>query len=80
MDEWIDAFLHNIVWLRKHYQLSKKSMAKLLHISVATLNQIECGELPLGLTAEVTFYIYHCFGITVKDQFELRLGADKMDA
>ena len=26
----IDIFLHNITWLRKHYGLSKKEMAKKL--------------------------------------------------
>jgi len=42
----IENFLYNIAWLRKNNGISKKNMAKILKISVPTLNKIENGIHP----------------------------------
>ena len=67
--------LHNITWLRQHHRLSKKDMAKILGISVNTLNKIEKRELPAHLSVDILFRVHAAFGISPRDQFLLRLGA-----
>lgn len=70
----IEIFLHNVIWLRKHYGLSKKEMAKKLGISVWMLNKIEKGELPPRLAIDVLFCIYKEFGVFMSDIVTVRLG------
>ena len=70
----MDIFLQNIIWLRKHYGLSKKEMAKKLGIGIWTLNKIEKGELPPRLKIDVLFYIYKEFGISMSEMLSVRLG------
>lgn len=63
------ALLHNITWLRKKHNLSKKDMANLLQIGVGSLTKIEKGELPLRLSTEVIFRVSNIFGIAPEDLF-----------
>lgn len=72
----IEIFLHNVIWLRKHYGLSKKEMAKKLGISVWMLNKIERGELPSNLKIDVLFDIYKEFGVFMSDMLSVPLGSD----
>ena len=72
-----DIFFYNIVWLRKHYGLSKKEMAHKLHIGLWTLNKIERGELPPRLSCDVVFSAHRNFGIRCSDLFSRRLGSDE---
>ncbi len=69
-----ENFIHNVKWLRKHYCLSKKSMAMFLKIGVGSLNKIENGEIPPRLSVEILFNIYNHFGILPQDQLSRRLG------
>lgn len=69
----IEIFLHNVIWLRKHYGLSKKEMAKKLGISVWMLNKIERGELPSNLKIDVLFDIYKEFGVFMSDVLSVPL-------
>lgn len=73
----IEIFLYNIIWLRKHYGLSKKEMAKKLGISVWMLNKIERGELPPNLKIDVLFCIRKEFGVFMSDVLSVRLGCIK---
>ena len=73
----IDIFLQNIIWLRKHYGLSKKEMAKKLGISRWSLNKIERGELPSNLKIDVLFCIRKEFGVFMSDVLSVRLGCIK---
>lgn len=57
-------FFHNIRVLRKQHQLSKTKMAKILGISVSTLNKLENGEMPPRLNMSVFYRIHRHFGIT----------------
>ena len=45
-DAQMANLLYNVVWLRQHHGISKTKMAKLLGISVQTLNSLESGILP----------------------------------
>ena len=62
-----ENFIYNIIWLRKKHNLSKSKMAKLLGISVSSLNKLENGILPPRLGTEVIFLIQEQFHIHPKD-------------
>ena len=53
----------NIAILRRNARLSKKDMAKLLHISVHSLNEMERGRIPPRMSFEVLLHIHQHFGI-----------------
>jgi len=69
----IDTFTHNVVFLRKTNHISKKRMAKILGISIYSLNQIEKGLLPPKLSVEVLFKIRSYFHVSEKQQVEKKL-------
>ena len=73
----IDIFLYNVAWLRKHYGLSKKEMARKMGIGVGSLNKIEKGELPPGLKIDVLFNIYKEFGIFMSEVISVCLGSEE---
>lgn len=66
-DEQIKNFCANVKNLRKKYGLSKKEMAKILHIGVKSLTVIESGTLPVRLSANIVIQIYRSFGILPSD-------------
>lgn len=73
-EEW-GIFGENIAWLRKHHGISKKRMAQIMGIGVASLNKIEQGELPPRISANIFFHIHRHFNITPYDQLCKRLNA-----
>ncbi len=68
----LENLLYNIVWLRKHYNLSKNKMAKILGISVYSLNKIENGVFPPKLTVKIFENLQTHFNIHPKNIFERR--------
>ena len=66
-------FLHNIVWLRKHYGISKKRMAKMLGIGLCSLNKLEKGEIPPRMDVHIIFAVSKQFGISPAEQFSVYL-------
>ena len=64
-----EIWMKNVCFLRKITGLSKRKMATLMGIGVASLNKIERGEMPERLTVEVIFRIEKEFGIPSKYQF-----------
>lgn len=70
----VENMLHNITWLRKHYGISKKHMAKLLGIGIGSLNKIENGKMPPLLSAEIFLRIHDLFNIRPQDLISKRLG------
>ncbi len=62
-----DIFVKNIIWLRKHYRISKKRMADLLGIDTATLTKIERNELPDEVTVEIFIKAEKFFRIPIND-------------
>lgn len=73
----MEYFIHNVLWLRRHYGLSKKKMAEILGISLFMINKIENGQLPPTLEIDVLFRIHKAFGITMADILSIRLGSDE---
>ncbi len=70
-------FCENIKRLRKREKLSKKNMAKMLHIGVKTLTAIESGILPKSLDCSVLFYIDDNFNISASDMLASLIPLEK---
>ena len=66
----IRIFCENIKKIRENKKLSKREMAKLLGISVYSLNIIESGKVPHRLSIDIVYNINSSFGISPN---ELRL-------
>ena len=64
-------FCQNIRTLRERNHLSRRKMAKLLHITPKTLSLLERGTLPARTSATVIFHLSRAFGIPPKDLFVL---------
>ena len=62
-----DTFVRNIVWLRKHYKISKKRMAEILGVTTDTLTKIEHYEMPDEVTVEILIKAEKFFGILIYD-------------
>lgn len=70
----MEVFTHNIRWLRKKHDLSKRKMAELLGIGLWSLNRLERGQIPPRMTIEILFAVQKHFGISPSAQLESRLG------
>lgn len=68
----IANFLHNVALLREERGLSRRTMAKLLGISPATLVKMEAGILPPRLSVEVIFRVWKFFAMPPGEQFRRR--------
>lgn len=62
-DEVMKYLSHNILYLRKRHNITKKEMANLLRVSTKTLTKIEQGILPPRLSVEVLFKVQEQFGV-----------------
>lgn len=67
-------FCHNIKWLRNENEYSKSKMAKMLGISVKTLEKLENGEMPNKLSVKVISNVKYHFNLHPVEQFGKRLG------
>lgn len=74
LNDYYGILMYNVAWLRKQHGLSKKNMAKLLHISVKSLERIEHREMPPKLSIRIVSHIQNHFGIHPKDIVSIRLG------
>jgi len=72
-DREFKNFIYNLCKLRKLHKLPKCKMAKILGISVNTLNKIESGQFPERLGVEVLFRVWDYFGVEPKDQLKSKL-------
>ena len=59
----LENLICNIVFLRKHFGISRRRMAKLLGIGVTTLQKLKQGILPPRLGVDIFFHIQRNFGI-----------------
>ena len=66
-EDWI--FCENIRLLRRWAHLSKKEMAKRLHIGLHTLTLLEHHRIPARLSCNIFASIHREFGILPKDLF-----------
>lgn len=69
-----ENFLYNVAWLRQHYGISKRKMAKLLNISVWHICCMEKGKLPSKIDVSVLFIIQDHFDVSPKELLTRRLG------
>ena len=65
----METFINNIIRIRKKYGLSKKEMAKIMHIGVGSLSMLEKGEMPKRMSVDAVFYLSAYFGIRCSDWF-----------
>ena len=63
-EQELENFFHNIRWLRQKYGIPKKHMARLLKISVKTLNRLEGGKIPPLLSLNIYLHIQKDFGLS----------------
>ena len=68
-DKELRYLLNNIELIRKEKLLSKKSMAKILGVSVKTINKIEQGVFPPRLSVSVIFKLHNNFGVLPYELF-----------
>lgn len=68
-DKELRYLLNNIELIRKEKLLSKKSMAKILGVSVKTINKIEQGVFPPRLSVSVIFKLHKNFGVLPYELF-----------
>lgn len=67
--EEINNLIENIIYLRKKNNFSKKLMAEKLGVSTYSLNIIENGRIPDGVSVELLLNIEKEFGILPSQQF-----------
>lgn len=60
-------FLHNLLWLKNHYNFSKEKMAEILGISVEIWEEVELEKIPTNLTGDVFYKIKENFDINPSD-------------
>ena len=70
-EEMCANLTHNLNALRRQYGLTKKVMARLLGISLYSLNLLENGKIPSRLGVEILFRAHSCFGISIQDLFRI---------
>lgn len=74
MEKELQAFCTNMRNLRKVRGMTQKEMAQALHISIGYVRRIEQGDVPIGLTCDVFYYIHRVFGVypsqVVSEHFE----------
>ena len=75
-DEAIKYLSYNILCLRRTNNLTKKEMAKILGIGIASLNKIEQGILPPRLSVTILFKIQAHFGIPLSFQISKKVSLE----
>lgn len=68
-DNFWKNFVNNIVWLRKHHNLSEERMAEIMEIDVELLKKVEKGNGGDELSVDVVYKIYDFFGIAPNKLF-----------
>ena len=68
----IKIFSKNLKRIRNENKLSKKKMAKILHISTKTLTALENGILPPRVKANILLIIFKEFNQPPDQVFELK--------
>lgn len=75
-DKVMEYLSHNISYLRKSHNISKKKMAKILRIRIKSLNKIEKEILPPRLGVEVLFRIKNYFGVPLNLLLSVKLSSN----
>lgn len=65
----LHQFCKNVSYIRKQTKLSKKEMARIMHISVSTLQKLESGTVPPRFGMESIFHLCRTFHIKPRQLF-----------
>lgn len=65
-------FVHNVMWLRNHYDFSEEKMAEIMGIDVEAYRDIEKGICDEDLSVEVFCKIYNFFHVRCDEFFSKR--------
>ena len=71
--EIMEYLSHNVLYLRKKHNITKRKMAKILGVGIKTLNKVEKGILPPRLSVEFLFRIKENFGTSLKNQISVKI-------
>lgn len=69
IEQELQQFCRNVVFLRESHGLSKAQMARILHVGAGTLSALEGGEIPPHVSSAVFLYLAAYFHLKVKDLF-----------
>lgn len=70
-----ENFVHNVKWLRNHYEFSEEKMAEIMGISIELLRELEKGNKADVLSVEVVYKIHNFFGVLPNVLLEELLGS-----
>lgn len=65
-DEIRKIIIYNTLWLQKHYELSRESMAEVMCVDVQTITELEKGNLTDNFTVETLFKMQNYFNVNMK--------------
>ena len=74
MSKELENITHNIAWLRKNNNMTKKQIALLLGMSVRSLSKIEKGVSCRKLNLNTVFDIMCLFNVSADELFNARFG------
>ena len=72
-DDQFSNLIHNVTVLRQHHGLSRKEMAKILHITPYLLRMLENGRISSRLYVDFLFHLRDYFHLSFHDMFHTRL-------
>ena len=72
-DDQLSNLIHNVTVLRQRHGLSRKEMAKILHISPYLLRMLESGRISSRLYVDFLFYLRDYFQLSSHDIFHMRM-------
>ncbi len=72
-EKQLQNFTYNMKFIRESNSLSKKEMAKILNISIYSLNKLEKGNIPKNLPVDIIFAVMHHFKISPAQLFGEKL-------
>lgn len=73
VEEELANFCHNVLFLRTKFDFSQKRMSEIMGISIASLNQIESGNVPFEVTCAVLVYLANFFYLTPNTIIQTKL-------
>lgn len=68
----LEIFAENVRFLRMHYRYTKKAMAEIMGIGVATLNKLENGIIPERIGVSCIYSVSKHFVISISSLFAKR--------
>ena len=74
----IENYLYNVKSLRLHHGITKKQMAKILGISIGSMNKIERGTMPPRLSVKIIINIYNYFCLLSEEMFTRKFDENDM--